>query len=133
MHRYFGFPSEAYELLPVRYVKDYMDLYSFAGDDQQAIRMLLSTKSNHWRYEREYRLIVNGHVDIAAELGILSDTLVSIVYLSCNWRPDELMNIVRTVKAQYPYTQIRMLRRSPEKFKMVIREQFDDHLSILLS
>jgi hypothetical protein len=109
MHRYFGFPSEAYELLPVRYVKDYMDLYSFAGDDQQAIRMLLSTKSNRWRYEREYRLIVNGHVDIAAELGILSDTLVSIVYLSCNWRQDELMNIVRTVKARYPYAQIRML------------------------
>lgn len=75
-------------------------------DDGLFIRFI-STKSNHWAYEKEWRLVGsrNKETELYKYENILSDE-VEAIYLGCRMKPENEKEIISLVKKDYSHTQI---------------------------
>lgn len=80
---------------------------------------LLTTKSDHWAYEREHRLIYWHHPDTA--LTLLPGS-VSEVVLGCRVSDDDKRRVLDAVAANWPGARVLQARRDERRFALTFEE-----------
>ena len=91
------------------------------GDD--IFKMMAFTKSEHWRYEREWRCFANNGdgsrklCDLFDDYGLEPEEIFA-VYLGCCMLPDDRTAICRIVRERLPETRLFQARRSRTKFAL---------------
>lgn len=111
-------------LLKIKYSKKMPDINFFqsmlSNDFKNHILQLLTSKSTHWEYEDEYRLMLYDHVNTSLDIG--HDAINKII-LGCeisDINKDKILRIVRELDCNIPVFQSRKGQFKYEvKFEMI--------------
>ncbi len=89
------------DLIPVHYAKSYPKLSSADYPDDAYIQKYLSTKSDHWEYEREWRIIYD---KLGVQIAPPED--LTAVILGCEISSDDLGQIFQAVRSRSERTEV---------------------------
>ena len=112
-----GFYSGALKLLegwlyPVSYDTE-LPLLDLFGDVTESVRKLLFTKGEHWKYEREYRLVKLGNYRTTVTLS--SDAFACVV-LGCKMGTKDKLEILDLLEKQLPHLTVYEVKLSKSTF-----------------
>lgn len=135
LHEYFqrGIPDKRGGLREIRYTETRPVLPPMEDfHTQNVAEILLFSKSPHWRYERELRMLHNlKHADLRIEPEAGGDTVylfkfpvetVREIILGCRMSDSLRQKIVTVAKEKYPLARIFQAKVSDTEFKIVIEE-----------
>lgn len=80
------------------------------------------TKSDEWRYEKEWRLTLELEEPAKTVLVDFACREVAAVYLGCRMPPKNQTEITALVKAEYPKAEIYTAAAHPAKFELVFEQ-----------
>jgi hypothetical protein len=113
--------------LPITYRTDYPH-FNLADDDEDAALQVLLTKSEDWRYEREFRLIATApgysypHLPATADnFLVLPDGALKAVITGCLMSPADREVVRRLVRGSPLRPALKVAERVVDQYKLVIR------------
>lgn len=85
---------------------------------------LITTKSTHWKYENEWRMVFPRHEDSGKEFALLSfhPEEIEAIFLGCRMLEQDKSEIINLVRRQYPLAKIYQARRSDSEFRLHFSE-----------
>ena len=100
-------------LTKVRYSKKYPRFAATKGFDLKTTRRYLSTKSSHWKHEREWRIFYHG-------LGVQTfpGKELSAVYLGCAILPEDRDEIIEVVRQRPTKARVYQASLDSESFRL---------------
>lgn len=107
-------------LIPVQYSYkiEFVDFYEAPRD---AFLTWLRNKSNHWKYEKEIRMIISPVIfDDSYKIALPIDisSLVK-VFIGCNVDPEKELNVINICKEKYPKVKVYKMELSKDCYKLI--------------
>jgi hypothetical protein len=99
--------NEVLECLPVIYSAEMPQINFFEAmldhNDSEHVMTFVRVKSEHWRYEDEYRLIIHDRIDTAKQF---SPALINQVIFGCRMPETELHNLAKFCRINIPHARL---------------------------
>jgi hypothetical protein len=110
-------------LLEVQYKPDAPDANFFDSmidmGEQDSITQFISTKSTHWAYEQEHRLVLWDGVNTSLQVG---HDIIQEVVLGCRISPTHEESIVQLCRKFAPQARVLKASKDPHKFALLFDE-----------
>jgi hypothetical protein len=114
--------NELLELHEVKYAESMPDINMFEAmlkldsqPDDGSVSQFIATKSSHWKYEDEFRLVFWGHPNSIIAFG---PSLIAEVVLGCRMEESLKAEITKNCKATLPWVQVYYAQPDNEKFQL---------------
>ena len=106
------------DLTPVHYAKSYPKLSSADYPDSAYVRKYLSTKSDHWEHEREWRIIYD---KLGVQIAPPED--LTAVILGCEVSSDDLGQILQAVNNRSERTAVHQASLDDRSFLLLVEHR----------